>query len=98
MGVFLVITLADKYEIAFSDAQHVVFCELLRLQNETAANEVLASIQSYFTTQPFEFRGAQIITGQEEGVYGWITANYLMGNFVEVCGKNLHVLSYSTVL
>ncbi|XP_019353659.1 ectonucleoside triphosphate diphosphohydrolase 3 [Alligator mississippiensis] len=56
---------------------------LLRLQNETAANEVLASIQSYFTTQPFEFRGAQIITGQEEGVYGWITANYLMGNFVE---------------
>uniref|UniRef100_A0A8C0FCY1 Ectonucleoside triphosphate diphosphohydrolase 3 n=1 Tax=Bubo bubo TaxID=30461 RepID=A0A8C0FCY1_BUBBB len=57
---------------------------LLRLQNETAANEVLASIQSYFRAQPFEFRGAQIITGREEGVYGWITANYLMGNFLEV--------------
>uniref|UniRef100_A0A663MGH2 Ectonucleoside triphosphate diphosphohydrolase 3 n=1 Tax=Athene cunicularia TaxID=194338 RepID=A0A663MGH2_ATHCN len=57
---------------------------LLRLQNETAANEVLASIQSYFRAQPFEFRGAQIITGPEEGVYGWITANYLMGNFLEV--------------
>uniref|UniRef100_A0A8D0BZ32 Ectonucleoside triphosphate diphosphohydrolase 3 n=1 Tax=Salvator merianae TaxID=96440 RepID=A0A8D0BZ32_SALMN len=56
---------------------------LLRLQNESAANEVLESIQNYFTTQPFEFRGAQIITGQEEGVYGWITANYLMGNFLE---------------
>uniref|UniRef100_A0A8C4YSC8 Ectonucleoside triphosphate diphosphohydrolase 3 n=1 Tax=Gopherus evgoodei TaxID=1825980 RepID=A0A8C4YSC8_9SAUR len=60
---------------------------LLRLQNETAANEVLGSIQNYFRSQPFEFRGAQIITGQEEGVYGWITANYLMGNFLEVCGK-----------
>ncbi|XP_012503917.1 PREDICTED: ectonucleoside triphosphate diphosphohydrolase 3 isoform X1 [Propithecus coquereli] len=59
---------------------------LLRLQNETAANEVLASIQSYFKSQPFDFRGAQIISGQEEGVYGWITANYLMGNFLE---KNL---------
>ncbi|XP_006893061.1 PREDICTED: ectonucleoside triphosphate diphosphohydrolase 3 [Elephantulus edwardii] len=59
---------------------------LLRLQNETAANGVLASIQNYFKSQPFDFRGAQIISGQEEGVYGWITANYLMGNFLE---KNL---------
>ncbi|XP_060637829.2 ectonucleoside triphosphate diphosphohydrolase 3 [Anolis sagrei] len=56
---------------------------LLRLQNESAASEVLESIQNYFTSQPFEFRGAQIITGQEEGVYGWITANYLKGNFLE---------------
>ncbi|KAH0507500.1 Ectonucleoside triphosphate diphosphohydrolase 3 [Microtus ochrogaster] len=59
---------------------------LLRLQNETAAHEVLESIQSYFESQPFDFRGAQIISGQEEGVYGWITANYIMGNFLE---KNL---------
>ncbi|XP_005383636.2 PREDICTED: ectonucleoside triphosphate diphosphohydrolase 3 [Chinchilla lanigera] len=56
---------------------------LLRLQNETAADEVLASIQSYFESQPFDFRGAQIISGQEEGVYGWITANYIKGNFLE---------------
>ncbi|XP_060241034.1 ectonucleoside triphosphate diphosphohydrolase 3 isoform X2 [Meriones unguiculatus] len=56
---------------------------LLRLQNETAAREVLESIQSYFKSQPFDFRGAQIISGQEEGVYGWITANYIMGNFLE---------------
>lgn len=78
----------SKHEIAFPDAQCLMFCELLRLQNETAANEVLASIQNYFRAQPFEFRGAEIITGPEEGVYGWITANYLMGNFLEVCGKN----------
>ncbi|XP_043823241.1 ectonucleoside triphosphate diphosphohydrolase 3 isoform X1 [Dromiciops gliroides] len=56
---------------------------LLRLQNESAAREVLASIQTYFESQPFDFRGAHIISGQEEGVYGWITANYLMGNFLE---------------
>nr|XP_028606779.1 ectonucleoside triphosphate diphosphohydrolase 3 isoform X2 [Podarcis muralis]XP_028606780.1 ectonucleoside triphosphate diphosphohydrolase 3 isoform X2 [Podarcis muralis]XP_028606781.1 ectonucleoside triphosphate diphosphohydrolase 3 isoform X2 [Podarcis muralis]XP_028606782.1 ectonucleoside triphosphate diphosphohydrolase 3 isoform X2 [Podarcis muralis] len=56
---------------------------LLRLQNESAAHEVLRSIQKYFATLSFEFRGTQIITGQEEGVYGWITANYLMGNFLE---------------
>ncbi|XP_029442932.1 ectonucleoside triphosphate diphosphohydrolase 3 [Rhinatrema bivittatum] len=56
---------------------------LLRSQNEKAANEILAGIHNYFRNQSFDFRGAQIITGQEEGVYGWITANYLMGNFLE---------------
>lgn len=71
--------------------QLFVFCALNRLKNETAANEVLASIQSYFRSQPFDFRGAQIISGQEEGVYGWITANYLMGNFLEVCGNKCMV-------
>lgn len=75
-----------------------MFCALHRLQNETAANEVLASIQNYFKSQPFDFRDAQIISGQEEGIYGWITANYLMGNFLEVCenkcmGFNLAVCS-----
>ncbi|XP_007528340.2 ectonucleoside triphosphate diphosphohydrolase 3-like [Erinaceus europaeus] len=59
---------------------------LLRLQNETAANKVMASIKNYFNSQPFDFRSAQIISGQDEGVYGWITVNYLMGNFLE---KNL---------
>lgn len=74
-------------------AQSLVFCALHRLQNETAAHEVLESIQSYFESQPFDFRGAQIISGQEEGVYGWITANYIMGNFLEVCGRNAWFLS-----
>ncbi|KAM9308703.1 ectonucleoside triphosphate diphosphohydrolase 3 [Gastrophryne carolinensis] len=56
---------------------------LLRLKNESAAQGVLTSIENYFQTQPFDFRGANIITGQEEGVYGWITVNYLLGNFLE---------------
>ena len=60
-----------------------MFCALHRLQNETAANEVLESIENYFESQPFDFRDAQIISGQEEGIYGWITANYLMGNFLD---------------
>lgn len=72
-----------------------MFCALHRLQNETAANEVLASIQNYFESQPFDFRGAQIISGQEEGIYGWITANYLMGNFLEVCENKCMVFNLS---
>lgn len=72
-----------------------MFCALHRLQNETAANEVLASIQNYFKSQPFDFRGAQIISGQEEGIYGWITANYLMGNFLEVCENKCMVFNFA---
>lgn len=79
-------------------AQPLVFCALHRLQNETAAHEVLESIQSYFKSQPFDFRGAQIISGQEEGVYGWITANYIMGNFLEVCGKKCMVSNLTIYL
>ncbi|XP_066441158.1 ectonucleoside triphosphate diphosphohydrolase 3 isoform X2 [Eleutherodactylus coqui] len=64
---------------------------LLRLKNESAAEGVLTSIENYFRTQPFDFRGAHIITGQEEGVYGWITVNYLMGNFLESSQGKPHV-------
>lgn len=37
-------------------------------------------IQSY----PFDYRGAAILSGQEEGAYGWVTVNYLLENFIKV--------------
>ena len=73
--------------------QPLVFCALHRLQNETAANEILESIENYFESQPFDFRDAQIISGQEEGIYGWITANYLMGNFLQGCENKCMVFN-----
>ncbi|KAG8435480.1 hypothetical protein GDO86_013422 [Hymenochirus boettgeri] len=59
---------------------------LLRLNNATLADEVLSSVGSTLRSYPFEFQGARIITGQEEGAYGWITINYLLGNFLENSG------------
>ncbi|KAJ8288211.1 hypothetical protein COCON_G00008700 [Conger conger] len=56
---------------------------LLRSQNETASDEILQSLENYLKSLPFDFRNASIISGAEEGLYGWITANYLMGNFLE---------------
>ncbi|NWI85857.1 ENTP1 diphosphohydrolase, partial [Pitta sordida] len=67
---------------------------LLRLENESAADKVLSSVEKTLRLAPFNFQGARIITGQEEGAYGWITINYLLGNFKQVSGwtKLLHSL------
>ncbi|XP_009080561.1 PREDICTED: ectonucleoside triphosphate diphosphohydrolase 1 [Acanthisitta chloris] len=54
---------------------------LLRLENESAADKVLSSVEKTLRLAPFSFQGARIISGQEEGAYGWITINYLLGNF-----------------
>ncbi|XP_028282269.1 ectonucleoside triphosphate diphosphohydrolase 3 [Parambassis ranga] len=56
---------------------------LLREEDEQRSKEVLASLKEYLSSLPFMFQNASIITGQEEGLYGWITVNYLMGNFLE---------------
>ncbi|XP_071325314.1 ectonucleoside triphosphate diphosphohydrolase 3 [Trachinotus anak] len=59
---------------------------LLRERDEQRSDEILASLREYLSSLPFSFQNASIISGQEEGLYGWVTVNYLMGNFLE---KNL---------
>lgn len=53
-------------------------------EDEHRSNEVMASLRDYLGSLPFSFQNASIISGQEEGLYGWITVNYLKGNFIEV--------------
>ncbi|XP_043568806.1 ectonucleoside triphosphate diphosphohydrolase 1 isoform X3 [Chiloscyllium plagiosum] len=57
---------------------------LLRSQNQALAEQLMKSVQEFIKTYPFDFQGVQIITGQEEGVFGWITVNYLMENIGKV--------------
>ncbi|XP_067248699.1 ectonucleoside triphosphate diphosphohydrolase 3 [Chanodichthys erythropterus] len=59
---------------------------LLHMKNEETSNTILNDMKNYLSSLPFNFQNASIISGQEEGLYGWITVNYLMGNFLE---KNL---------
>ncbi|CAM4697729.1 hypothetical protein PO909_008968 [Leuciscus waleckii] len=59
---------------------------LLHMKNEDTSNAILRDMRNYLSSLPFNFQNASIISGQEEGLYGWITVNYLMGNFLE---KNL---------
>ncbi|XP_029927390.1 ectonucleoside triphosphate diphosphohydrolase 3 [Myripristis murdjan] len=64
---------------------------LLQMEDEKRSNEVLANLRKYLGSLPFMFQNASIISGQEEGLYGWITVNYLMGNFLERHLWNTHV-------
>ncbi|XP_068452421.1 ectonucleoside triphosphate diphosphohydrolase 3 [Clinocottus analis] len=59
---------------------------LLHNQDEQKSDEILGSLREYLEALPFNFQNASILSGQEEGLYGWVTVNYLMGNFLE---KNL---------
>ncbi|XP_077454160.1 ectonucleoside triphosphate diphosphohydrolase 3 isoform X2 [Stigmatopora argus] len=64
---------------------------LLQEKDMQRATEVLDSLKEYLKSLPFDFQNASIITGQEEGLYGWITVNYLMGNFLEKSLWNAYV-------
>ncbi len=54
------------------------------MKDEETSNAILKNIKNYLSSLPFNFQNASIISGQEEGLYGWITVNYLKGNFLEV--------------
>nr|XP_033797782.1 ectonucleoside triphosphate diphosphohydrolase 1 isoform X2 [Geotrypetes seraphini] len=54
---------------------------LLSLDNNKIADKVLLSVEKSLRLYPFDFQGCRIITGQEEGAYGWISINYMLGNF-----------------
>lgn len=45
---------------------------------------MLEAVTETLTRYPFDFRGARILSGQDEGVFGWVTANYLLENFIKV--------------
>ncbi|XP_075761956.1 ectonucleoside triphosphate diphosphohydrolase 8 isoform X1 [Pelodiscus sinensis] len=56
---------------------------LLREQNSTKADLVFAEVSRTIRQYPVAFQGAQILTGNEEGSFGWITINYLLETLVK---------------
>lgn len=67
----------------------------LRLIGEDAANRTLAAVRSHLETKyPFavvseENQGVAIMPGADEGVYAWVTVNYLLGNIVSDPNKKI---------
>ena len=52
----------------------------MRLVESSVANRIYESVRQEVTSRGFSLRQAKTITGQEEGVYGWVDVNYLKGN------------------
>ncbi|XP_070760603.1 ectonucleoside triphosphate diphosphohydrolase 2-like [Enoplosus armatus] len=56
---------------------------LLNKVNAAASRQVLQEVENKLRSYPFKFKEAAILSGQEEGAYGWVTVNYLLENFVK---------------
>ncbi|XP_074871369.1 ectonucleoside triphosphate diphosphohydrolase 2 [Carettochelys insculpta] len=56
---------------------------LLNLTDPQASSSVLSAVTSTLRSYPFDFQGAKILSGEDEGVFGWVTANYLLENFIK---------------
>ncbi|XP_009077771.1 PREDICTED: ectonucleoside triphosphate diphosphohydrolase 8-like, partial [Acanthisitta chloris] len=52
-------------------------------QNSTKAEQVFAEVAKAIREYPVDFRGAQLLTGSQEGSFGWITVNYLLETLVK---------------
>ncbi|KAK2884636.1 hypothetical protein Q8A73_021110 [Channa argus] len=50
---------------------------LLNVENSSASDKVFQAVEEALQKFPFSFQGARILSGQEEGAFGWVTVNYL---------------------
>ncbi|XP_074871477.1 ectonucleoside triphosphate diphosphohydrolase 2-like [Carettochelys insculpta] len=56
---------------------------LLNLTSPTLSDALLAAVTSTLKLYPFDFQGAEILSSQNEGVFSWVTVNYLLENFIK---------------
>lgn len=50
---------------------------LLDIVNSSASKNVFQAVEKALRNSPFSYQGARILSGQEEGAFGWVTVNYL---------------------
>ena len=51
----------------------------LRLVRDEQAEAVLEAVRGELSKGPFDFRGARIISGEEEAIFGWLSINHIRG-------------------
>lgn len=54
------------------------------IENKTASDQVLQAVGEALQKFPFSYQGARILSGQEEGAFGWVTVNYLDDRLTQV--------------
>ncbi|KAM6902911.1 ectonucleoside triphosphate diphosphohydrolase 2 [Xenentodon cancila] len=56
---------------------------LLQTSNPNQCNQILQEVGKKIQSYPFDYKGASILSGKDEGAYGWVTINYLLENFIK---------------
>ncbi|KAG1225039.1 hypothetical protein G6F35_003645 [Rhizopus arrhizus] len=53
----------------------------LRLLGEAKSEAILEAVRVHLATYPFRVMDVSMMDGKDEGVYAWITVNFLLGHF-----------------
>ncbi|XP_023083458.1 ectonucleoside triphosphate diphosphohydrolase 8 isoform X2 [Piliocolobus tephrosceles] len=56
---------------------------LLRQKNSSQARDIFAAVTQVLGRSPVDFWGAELLAGQDEGAFGWITVNYGLETLVK---------------
>ncbi|XP_066222679.1 ectonucleoside triphosphate diphosphohydrolase 8 [Saccopteryx leptura] len=56
---------------------------LLSQKNSSQAGDVFAAVTQALRQAPVDFQGAELLSGQDEGAFGWITINYVLSLLVK---------------
>ncbi|XP_027622071.1 ectonucleoside triphosphate diphosphohydrolase 8 [Tupaia chinensis] len=56
---------------------------LLSRKNSSQARDIFAAVSRTLSQSPVDFQGAELLAGRDEGAFGWITINYLLGRLVQ---------------
>lgn len=61
------------------DVTHTYICAMCAcsIVNSSASKNVFQAVEKALRNSPFSYQGARILSGQEEGAFGWVTVNYL---------------------
>ncbi|CAI5666411.1 ectonucleoside triphosphate diphosphohydrolase 2 isoform X1 [Oreochromis aureus] len=73
----------DKHQLTPVYLGATAGMRLLHLSSPELSAQILKEVGQKIQSYPFDYRGAAILSGKEEGAYGWVTVNYLSENFIK---------------
>ncbi|XP_024155717.1 ectonucleoside triphosphate diphosphohydrolase 2 [Oryzias melastigma] len=73
----------DKHQLTPVYLGATAGMRLLNKSNPQLSDQILKEVGDKIKSYPFKFKGATILSGQDEGAYGWVTVNYLLENFIK---------------